>query len=87
LAYAQNEIPGPAPQLKKLDYFVGTWAAEGEIEPGSMGAGGKFTGTNRIRRMDGAFLLATDSEFNGAFGKGSETSYMGLRHERQDVHP
>jgi hypothetical protein len=77
LGYAQNEIPRPAPQLKKLDYFVGTWAAEGEIKPGPMGAGGKFTGTNRVLWMDGAFFLVTDSEFNGAFGKGSETSYMG----------
>jgi hypothetical protein len=76
-APAQTEIPTPAPELKKLDYFVGTWTAEGEIKPGPIGPGGKFTGTNHVRWMDGAFFLVTQSEFNGAMGKGAETSYMG----------
>ena len=73
----QKQTPKPAPELKKLDYFAGTWIVEGEIKPGFMGPGGKFTGTNRVQWMDGAFFLMTHSEFNGAFGKGSETSYMG----------
>lgn len=76
-ARAQTETPKPAPELKKLDYFVGTWAAEGEIKPGPMGPGGKFTGTNHVRWMDGGFFLVTHSEFRGAMGKGTETSYMG----------
>jgi uncharacterized protein DUF1579 len=77
LARSQMEKPKPAPELKKLDYFAGTWIAEGEIRPGAMGPGGKFTGTNHVQWMDGAFFLVTHSEFNGAMGKGSETSYMG----------
>jgi hypothetical protein len=76
-ARAQTEIPKPAPELKKLDYFAGRWAAEGDIKPGPMGPGGKFTGTNRVQWMDGGFFLVTHSEFNGAMGKGTETSYMG----------
>jgi hypothetical protein len=71
------EIPRPAPELKKLDYFAGTWATEGEIKTGPMGSGGKFTGTNRVRWMDGGFFLVTHSEFHGAMGRGAETSYMG----------
>ena len=74
---AQTEIPKPAPELKRLDYFAGTWTAEGEIKPGPMGAGGKFTGTNHVQWMDGGFFLVTNSAFNGAMGKGAETSYMG----------
>jgi hypothetical protein len=77
LAQAQVEAPKPAPELKKLNYFAGTWTAEGEIKPGPMGPGGKFTGKNHVQWMDGAFFLVTHSEFNGAIGKGSETSYMG----------
>src|SRR5207245_1436420 len=73
----QMEIPKPTPELKKLDYFAGTWTTEGEIKPGPMGSGGKFTGTNHVQWMDGAFFLVTHSEFNGAMGKGAETSYMG----------
>jgi Protein of unknown function (DUF1579) len=76
-ARVQMEIPKPAPELKKLDYFAGTWATEGEIKPGPMGSGGKFTGTNHVQWMDGAFFLVTHSEFNGAMGKGAETAYMG----------
>jgi hypothetical protein len=71
------EIKKPVPELKKLDYFVGTWTTEGIIRPGPMGPGGKFTGTNRVQWMDGGFFLVTHSEFNGAMGKGAETAYMG----------
>lgn len=76
-ARVQMEIAKPAPELKKLDYFAGTWTTEGEVRPGSMGAGGKFTGTNHVQWMEGAYFLVTHSEFNGAMGKGSETAYMG----------
>ena len=77
MARVQGEMSKPAPELKKLDYFAGTWSAEGEVKPGPMGAGGKFTGTNRVEWMDGGFFLVTHSDFNGALGKGMETAYMG----------
>ena len=67
----------PAPELKKLDYFVGTWTAEGDIKPGPLGPGGKFAATNHVQWMDGGFFLVTHSEFRGSIGKGTETSYMG----------
>jgi hypothetical protein len=76
-ARGQSEEPKPAPELRRLGYFAGDWTTEGEIKPGPMGSGGQFTGTNRVRWMDGAFFLVTHSEFNGAMGKGSETAYMG----------
>jgi len=76
-ARGRMDSPKPAPELKKLDYFVGTWAAEGEIKPGPMGPGGKFTGTNRVEWMDGGFFLVTHSDFSGAMGTGTETAYMG----------
>ena len=76
-ARAQTETPKPAAELRKLDYFAGAWTAEGEIKPGPMGSGGKFTGTNHVQWMDGGFFLVTHSEFNGAMGKGTETAYMG----------
>jgi len=76
-ARAEMETSKPAPELKKLDYFVGTWTAEGEIKPGPLGPGGKFTATNHVQWMDGGFFLVTHSEFHGAMGQGTETSYMG----------
>ncbi len=72
-----QDAPKPAPELKKLDYLVGTWSAEGELKPGPFGPGGKFIGTNRVAWMDGGFFLVTHSDFSGALGKGTETAYMG----------
>jgi len=74
---AQMDMPKPGPELKKLDYFAGTWTTEGDIKPGPMGPGGKFGGTDHVQWMDGGYFLVTHSEFNGAMGKGTETSYMG----------
>jgi hypothetical protein len=74
---AESGAPKPAPELKRLEYFVGTWAAEGEIRPGPLGPGGRFTGTNRVAWMEGGFFLVTQSEFSGAMGRGTETAYMG----------
>jgi Protein of unknown function (DUF1579) len=76
-ARTQMGTPNLAPELTKLNYFVGTWAAEGDLKPGPFGSGGKFAGTNRVQWMDGGFFLVTHSEFNGALGKGTETAYMG----------
>ena len=76
-AQTAQELPKPVPELKRLEYFAGTWAAEGDIRPGPMGPGGNFTGTNRVEWMDGGFFLVTHSEFNGPMGKGTETAYMG----------
>jgi hypothetical protein len=76
-ASAQTETPKPAPELTKLNYFAGTWAAKGEVKSGPIGPGGKFTGTNRVEWMDGGFFLVTHSDFNGVIGKGTETAYMG----------
>ena len=73
-AYAQLQ---PAPELKKLNYFAGTWDAEGEIKAGPLSPGGKFTDTNRVAWMEGGFFLVTHSEFSGAMGHGVETAYMG----------
>jgi hypothetical protein len=34
-------------------------------------------GTNKVQWMDGGYFLVTQSDFNGAMGKGTETAYMG----------
>ena len=35
-ARAQTDALKPAPELKRLDYFVGTWAAEGVLKPSAI---------------------------------------------------
>ena len=42
-AVATAQTNTRAPELKKLDYFVGNWSTEATVVPGPWGAGGKFT--------------------------------------------
>ena len=78
LSQAQMDAPKPAPELKKLDYFLGTWKVEGETKPGPMGPGGKFSGTDTWGWMEGRFFLVNHSKFSGGgMGTGSTTAFMG----------
>lgn len=73
----QTLTPRPAPELKNLDFLVGTWLLEGELKPGPMGPGGKLTENVRYKWMDGNFFIISDASFEGAMGKGTEVAYMG----------
>ncbi|HTW58809.1 MAG TPA: DUF1579 family protein [Terriglobales bacterium] len=53
----------PAPELAKLDYFVGDWTTEGSILPGPWGAGGKFSWTEHTQWMTGHFFLVGRWDF------------------------
>jgi hypothetical protein len=77
-AFAQMDIPKPGPELKKLDYFVGHWTAEGDVKPGPMGPGGKFTMDEHSEWMDGGYFVVIHSKYSGAgMPNGSSTAYMG----------
>src|SRR5581483_11322116 len=54
----------PAPELKKLDYFAGTWTIDANIGSGPWGAGGKFTSTGSSEWMKGGFFLVAHSDFS-----------------------
>jgi len=58
-ARAQMEIPKPAPELTKLDYFAGTWTTEGDIKPGPMGPRRQIH-RNKPRPVDGPWILPGD---------------------------
>jgi len=60
-AMAQMGGP-PGPEVKKLEYFVGTWTTEGTIEQGPWGMGGKFTATGTADWLPGNFFVQTHSE-------------------------
>ena len=79
LAWAQM-VPKPGPEVKKLDYFVGTWSIEGTIAQGPWGAGGKFTSQDKTEWLPGNFFVEGHSDFKmppEVGGDGTETSYMG----------
>jgi uncharacterized protein DUF1579 len=76
-ALAQMEMPKPAPELKKLDMFAGTWTLDGDMKPSAMGPGGKMTESEKCEWMEGGFFLVCHADFKGAMGSGSGISFMG----------
>ena len=70
-------MPTPSPELKKLDYFAGTWKTQGTMKPNQFGPGGSFTATNRWEWQKGNFFLIDQSEFKMAMGPGVELAVMG----------
>jgi len=72
--------PKPGAEVKKLDYFVGTWTTEGTIAQGPWGAGGKFSSSETSEWMPGNFFVTGHSDFKmppEVGGDGKETSIMG----------
>ncbi len=82
-AVAQMPMPKPAPELSKLDYLAGNWTTEGDLKPGPMGPGGKFTSTDESRWMDGKFFLVMHSKFAGAMGDGTSLAVFGYDPEHK----
>jgi hypothetical protein len=67
------EAPKPAPEVKKLDYFVGTWKSEGEIKQNPFMPAGKMTSTSKCEWFPGGFQVVCHDE-----GKGPTGSVHGL---------
>ena len=80
---AQMQMPKPAPELKNLDYFVGTWTTDGDMKPGPMGPGGKMTSTGHSEWMDGGFFLVIHSDFKGSMGNGTSAAVMGYNSDEK----
>ena len=84
VAFAQMEMPKPAPELKQMDWMVGKWKLEGDAKPGPMGPGGKWTMTEDIGWMQGGFFLVSHNKFSGAgMGEGSGVSILGYDTDAQ----
>lgn len=91
MAGAQTASPTPAPkpspnpmaapprppELKKLDYFAGTWKSTGDLKPGPMGPGGKFTELIHSSWMPGNFFLVERTSASGVMGHLTEIAYLG----------
>jgi hypothetical protein len=76
-AMAQSAAPKPAPELKKLDIFVGAWTLNGNMKAGAMGPGGTMTENNKCEWMEGGFYLVCHSDYTGTMGSGVGMSVMG----------
>jgi hypothetical protein len=65
----------PGAEVKKLDYFGGTWTTDCTIAQGPWGMGGKFSATHTGEWMTGNFFLQGHSDYKmppelGGDGKG-----------------
>jgi hypothetical protein len=70
--------PTPAPELKKLDYFAGTWKVDADMKPSSFGPGGKMSGTDTVEWMQGNFFLVIRSTYSSqAMGSGTGYGFLG----------
>jgi hypothetical protein len=75
------QMPAPSPELQKLNFFTGDWKSEGELKPGPMGPGGKYSSVDRVEWMPGRFFLVLHSTGNVPGMKFLSTSYMGYNPE------
>jgi Protein of unknown function (DUF1579) len=71
------QMPSPAPELKKLDFLVGTWNDQGDMKASPMGPGGKMTMTEKNDWMPGGFFLTLHTNFTSEMGSGSGMAFMG----------
>ena len=83
-----HTLPKPAPEVKKLGYFVGKWATAGTIAPGSWGRGGKFSWTETTKWMSGHFFVIGqwDFEMPSALGGDGEEIFVIGYDTRQNVY-
>lgn len=71
------QVPKPGPEVKRLQYYVGTWTTVFELKPGPMGSGGKTTAVDRSQWMPGGFFVETRTEGNGTMGVLKGLAIMG----------
>ena len=65
LAQAPPALPKPAPEHKKLEYFVGTWKTEGEIKANALVPAGKVVTTETVTLGPGGFYVEVDRPGGG----------------------
>jgi hypothetical protein len=82
-AAAQNPPapPKPGPELKKLDYFTGTWRLSGNMQASPFGPAGKFTGTENNQWMPGGFFLLSHNDESMPGGKAKGLAIFGYDKE------
>ena len=64
----------PGAEVKKLDYFAGTWTTDATIVPGPWGSGGKLTSTSTNEWMSGEFFLLSHRDSKLPAELGGETN-------------
>jgi hypothetical protein len=77
------QAPKPGPEHARLGYFVGKWTAEGEMKPGPMGPGGKFTSSDTCEWFEGRFSVICRSEGKMPAGPSKSIGILGYSPEEK----
>ncbi|HWB43636.1 MAG TPA: DUF1579 family protein [Gemmatimonadales bacterium] len=80
---AEAQAPQPSAEHKRLGYFVGRWAAEGELKSGPMGPGGKFTAADTCEWFEGGFSVVCRSEGRMPTGPARSIGILGYSAEEK----
>jgi hypothetical protein len=84
VAAAQGaQAPKPGPEHERLGYFVGKWRAEGEVKPGPMGPGGKFTSSDTCEWFEGRYSVVCRSEGTMPMGQTKSIGILGYSPEQK----
>lgn len=73
--------PAPGPENQKLGFFVGEWAAEGDLNPSPLMPGGKFTSHDSCEWFDGGFAVVCRSNSIGPMGPTKGLGILGYSAE------
>ena len=77
------QAPKPGPEHKRLGYFVGKWTTEGEMKPGPMGPGGKFTSSDSCEWFDGNFAVVCHGTGKTPMGPSKSIGILGYSAEEK----
>src|SRR5688572_18950405 len=77
------QAPKPGPEQERLGYFVGKWTVEGEMKPGPMGPGGKFTASDNCEWFEGRFSVVCRSEGKMPMGPSKSLGILGYSTEEK----
>jgi Protein of unknown function (DUF1579) len=80
---AEAQAPQPTAEHKRLGYFVGKWKVEGEMKPGPMGPGGKFTSSDTCEWFEGGFSVICRSEGKMPAGQVKSLGILGYSPEEK----
>jgi Protein of unknown function (DUF1579) len=79
----EPKAPTPGPESQRLGYFVGHWTEEGEMKPGAMGPGGKFTGTHKCDWFEGRFSVVCTTDGTSPMGPSKGIDILGYSSEEK----
>jgi hypothetical protein len=79
----EPKAPQPGPEHQRLQYFVGNWNTEGEMKPGEMGPGGKFTSAGKCEWFEGRFAVVCHTEGKTPMGPSKGIDILGYSSEEK----